>query len=436
MGRLKQVNRKTPQSRQYWQGCGYFVPPEEHIHWWVIGIGDFHTAICTMKTNIDWQNIDIDWQVIGNNINTDSTLLCISLQCYKVLSDEAILQNIFNTNTPTVCPIQSICLQSCNIRPGGIGIFLPWLNAVSHTLTVLRLDSNRLGDIGATTLSELLQTTSLEHLSLRHNDIGDRGVESLLDKRYSSRLQVFDIGGNRALTETGVIAIKNYLCNETSLKVLHISVTSDDNIVKRLIRSLPNVSSLTKLCLDYPGLEKYSTEYDNKLQVLEGALLNLVCDTSSLDSLVKSNHTITKVKLWGRVVNKNCNALAINNRDISEVMKMREKIVKYFMVGSFDLQPFLDLDVELMPNVIEMVGMKNEEFESVTNGSKQWFNVSSGNLNEVYRLVRFAHMPEMISFISPEKKITLLEEKVKQLTLYCERVEERGVATKRMKMGE
>ena len=115
---------------------------------------------------------------------------------------------------------------------------------------------------------------------------------------------------------------------------------------------------------------------------------------------------------------------------------MREKIVKYFMVGSFDLQPFLDLDVELMPNVIEMVGMKNEEFESVTNGSKQWFNVSSGNLNEVYRLVRFAHMPEMISFISPEKKITLLEEKVKQLTLYCERVEGRGVATKRMKMGE
>ena len=45
-------------------------------------------------------------------------------------------------------------------------------------------------------------------------------------------------------------------------------------------------------------------------------------------------------------------------------------------------------------------------------------------------------MPEMISFISPEKKITLLEEKVKQLTLYCERVEGRGVATKRMKMGE
>lgn len=86
---------------------------------------------------------------------------------------------------------------------------------------------------------------------------------------------------------------------------------------------------------------------------------------------------------------------------------LRHKLRDFYFQGKFDLQPFVDMDVKLMPCVLELV-TRTEELVGVDQfGRGKYYEVCSEHLDPIYRLVRNCHLPELFSF--PSLKIRKLE---------------------------
>ena len=121
-------------------------------------------------------------------------------------------------------------------------------------------------------------------------------------------------------------------------------------------------------------------------------------------------------------------ALDINERQVSVNQKHRMKIrAFYFTQADFDIKPFLDMDVELMPNVLELVTMSKECITNEQEGRLKrdnYVSARNGHLGGIYRLIRNCHVHELFSFPSQqaimeqqETRISELEKRIEQLTL-------------------
>ena len=122
---------------------------------------------------------------------------------------------------------------------------------------------------------------------------------------------------------------------------------SDCNGLSAILTSL---SQNTKL----KGLELLNVGIDNE-QVLNQIGVQL-CDTSSIESIHNSNHTLLRVKLRTRrplpefiqvclKLNKNKNKLEV----------IRQKIAKHYFKGDFDVSPLAIMHTSLLPRVMRMV---------------------------------------------------------------------------------
>ena len=87
-----------------------------------------------------------------------------------------------------------------------------------------------------------------------------------------------------------------------------------------------------------------------------GPFKTLLCDTSSIDSIQNSNHTLTHVKYFNtakrdQAVNEYLELNMLPNEN--EVI--REKIARYYFVGDFDLSPFVNMHVTLLPSILGLI---------------------------------------------------------------------------------
>ena len=90
----------------------------------------------------------------------------------------------------------------------------------------------------------------------------------------------------------------------------------------------------------------------------EPNFLRLICNTSSFAALCQSNHQlfVAGTPILSDPILRE--ALGINNRarkGVSVRNRLRSKLRKYYVKGSlFDVQPFADMDVLLMPYALEL----------------------------------------------------------------------------------
>jgi len=91
---------------------------------------------------------------------------------------------------------------------------------------------------------------------------------------------------------------------------------------------------------------------------------DLLCDTTSIESICSSNHTLLEIKpcpkgdLWyedkfGRSIIEN--SLKKLNIIENKEKVIREKIARYYFVGDFDVSPLARLPVSAVPSVLVMI---------------------------------------------------------------------------------
>ena len=86
----------------------------------------------------------------------------------------------------------------------------------------------------------------------------------------------------------------------------------------------------------------------------------LLCDTSSIESIINSNHVLWDLWFAENKVRNAKELLKLNkNKDTAQVI--RQKIARYYFEGEFDVTPFIQMPVSLIPNVMAMVQRESQE---------------------------------------------------------------------------
>ena len=89
---------------------------------------------------------------------------------------------------------------------------------------------------------------------------------------------------------------------------------------------------------------------------------DLLCDTTSIESIRSSNHTLLEIKpcpndyiplydKFGIIENSLKKLNIIENKE----KVIREKIARYYFVGDFDISPFAGLPISVVPSVLGMI---------------------------------------------------------------------------------
>eukprot|EP00956_Cyclotella_meneghiniana_P014636 scaffold22052_cov36-Cyclotella_meneghiniana.AAC.6 len=199
----------------------------------------------------------------------------------------------------------------------------------------------------------------------------------------------------RQLNENKLHRIRFYCLLCSSLKVVLIipgcaHIIEDLDEFNRLGEAIGSCTSLRRLslgshyritedyhisnesyeCLEaiYKGLERNRSIAHLSMSVDflpdKMGLFKALCDTSSLEGIIKSNHHTLQVSyLHGSVPqNPNLHLLEdffklnlIENKD--EVI--REKIARYYFIGDFDISPFTKISVSVLPKVLSLIKGSN-----------------------------------------------------------------------------
>jgi len=246
-------------------------------------------------------------------------------------------------------------------------------------LKQLELEGNVIHKKGSTALATLLQhsTNGLQNLELSQNGIDDKGIDSLVPVLAKlSKLTTLNLGHNRLVSMRGWQSIATLLEDPNS-KLQSLTVCEnniDDQTASVFINALSSNCTLQKLDLGafQSGLIGYSLSTE-RLQNFS----NLLCDTSSVNSTYRSNHTLTRLDNMTQHALK---PLLTSNRNDDKKEVATIKVLKHH--NDFDMKPFFEWEFKVLPLVIswlERASFYRTGFDA---------NIEGRKLSSIYQFVR------------------------------------------------
>jgi len=258
----------------------------------------------------------------------------------------------------------------------------------------LCLNGNQLQKNGCKALSNLLKysCTEFEHLNLDNNEMDDEGIDALVPAlKKSSNLRKLMMNDNPSITTKGwrhlasILEAPNSKLNELYIMGNNIGMASNnikDEVVASFASSLVNNRSFLSMGI-----------YDNNETITEKgwrSLLNLLCDTSSVNSTFLSNHKLAYVT---GSTDASLKPLLILNcrRDKKEVAMI--KILKHH--NDFDMTPFFEWEFKVLPLMIGWFERAStiempRDYEAKASLEA---NIGRKKLSSIYQFVR--GMPDM-----------------------------------------
>lgn len=159
----------------------------------------------------------------------------------------------------STCPLQELKLQSNRIGPSDAAILVKFLEGktddglpVLPKLNRLDMSYNELGDIGTTKLTRAISKRSKIHMtevSLSGNDMGSKGIESIMNKLLQHKLITLNLDNN-SIGDQGCQLVAASLRSIPSLHRLNLAFNDIGcRGIATLMRSLVGCESITSLGL-------------------------------------------------------------------------------------------------------------------------------------------------------------------------------------------
>lgn len=178
----------------------------------------------------------------------------------------------------------------------------------------------------------------------------DRAFEQMLESSISvDKLTVMCKGASHCNAVAALLRNPANVLKELNMMFPQQS-NGDFNIldvqeaVRNISQSLVGNTHLKELWLDFPVQDCFSDK---------------LCDASSIQSISNSNHTLESIRFaqyFSTITNQ---SLWLNrNPDKSKVI--RNKILRFFFVGDFDVSPFVDMAVSVLPQVVSQIEGKDK----------------------------------------------------------------------------
>ena len=181
--------------------------------------------------------------------------------------------------------------------------------AINHTLTTLRLKWCKLGPDTNVMIDDLLRS-SLLHLDLRHNHLGNTGIASIAHAlNRSSKLSYLNLDVN-SITDDGVSYISELITNLNNLSELHISGNFREHGIEVICNSLTNNYPLSLHTL---GIMPCTMSLEEQPSVVLSKILTCTNITSLhivppencsiLSAAISSSATLKELKVCIKLVN-------------------------------------------------------------------------------------------------------------------------------------
>ena len=265
---------------------------------------------------------------------------------------------------------------------------------VATSVENLDLSSNSISDAAANVLSNTLANgIHLKVLKLADNvDITTEGWRAICEGLSSPRcvLQELYINGNESFGDELVAYLSNSLARNSTMRYLDLryapTVTAsgwrafsaifqnpvsaletvnlvinssiDDGVLGAFANALMRNSKLKELFLVFDEEDITTRNWD--------ALSNVLCKKLSIEETFNSNHTLEMIfdpynndGIDESQLPSNLRTLLQLNRENTKSEAARRKILNVHFSGNFNMQPFIDMDLKVLPDAISWMA-RNE----------------------------------------------------------------------------
>lgn len=324
-------------------------------------------------------------KVVGNALKDNSTL------------KELEFGSVLNSTTSGWIALFGSLSQNCSLEKlracfNDIGIDDECLAVLassigSTTLKHLDFSRNRLiSSVGWQNFFSTIQSEdiTLETLVLEENSIDDLGLSLLVDANIDS-LSRLSLDGNGNITSTGLTALSALLQRPNScLSELHLYPSNtnmhplNDEVMTSFANALVGNNTMKKLCF-WGGGTTTSRGWS--------ALKNVLCNTSSVEGIYTSNHTLEepRSKELGSLLDLNWND---NKREVA-----RQKILQFHFTNGDNIQEFVDMKLNVIPHAVAWMARGGI--------GETWYGSHDTGHSLLYQLVK--SMPSLFEFDSRAK---------------------------------
>ena len=263
-------------------------------------------------------------------------------------------------------------------------------------------DSDSITSQGWLSFFVALQDSDLDlvKLDVRGNSINDDVMQLLVGIISGMRsLKYLNLSSNRLVTPAGWQALTAYLQSpKLTLKSLYLSENNiNDDIVIAFARALEHNKTLKVLSLydcytwDSDTDEETGSITDRAWE----AISSLLCNKTSIMDTYNSNHTLKEVSIYNYAPDDTESYMDLNKIE-DKVEVARQKILQtHFSTEDRDsskLQVLLDMELELMPSVVEWIGRPTND---------DWIGRSVSGLSLLYNVTR--RVPDLFDSSAQKK---------------------------------
>eukprot|EP00956_Cyclotella_meneghiniana_P018374 scaffold30535_cov38-Cyclotella_meneghiniana.AAC.3 len=203
--------------------------------------------------------------------------------------------------------------------------------------------------------------------------IGRSQTLMILPLLESTSLEFFNI--SMCIFENEAASFRSIISACTTVQKLEVSCVNTiecDTMVANLLRN--QRSCLTKISLYKPirlhednlsiieiidvlnrNTRLKTLHLGGRLRLDMSQVANLMCDALSIEGIHNSNHTLEVLMLECMDVAPFVRECLELNKDTNKDKVIRTKIARYYFRGDFDLSPFINMNVKLLPNVMAMI---------------------------------------------------------------------------------
>ncbi len=308
---------------------------------------------------------------------------------YNRIDDEGLLSLLRGVSR---CPnlVELNLLGNNQIDEEGLMSLSNHFQSAHCRLENLIVDRVEMGDEGASILATgLTGYKLLKLLDVSSNSIGDEGIAALVSAittAANTNLENLDLSYNRFST-AGIRSLSGLIRSERSaLKMLSISnMEIDDDGISILADALSNNTSILQLSLG--GYVVSSRRVISESATSVDTFSRLLCDTSSINNIYSSNHTLRGID--GGYHNYESVVLYLNMNQILSMQGQRDLIPKIKILIHYpdlgNMEPFYQWKLTLLPMItawFEMASRCRVYFEE----SREVFQ--RRELSAMYKFIR------------------------------------------------
>jgi len=278
---------------------------------------------------------------------------CSSLEEIEVSESNYIGDEVAVVLANTVVaktPVKLLDLSSTDVSDIGLLSLAHALDGGNTTLKSLDLSSNRaITSSGWRTFFNQTRnnTSALEDLSLRNNNIDDEGVAAIVDT-FGSSLKSLRLSENRLVTLIGLRTLVTLVQQQLSCLERLCVPRTDDRVMVVFANALVDNNTLRTFIIDNIGITERGW----------GAFAHVLCNKSTIEGICTSNHTLESIKESGQwQVPNDINAYLELNKNENKAEVARQKIIRYhFLNGDSNIDKFVNMELNELPQVISWTG--------------------------------------------------------------------------------